>query len=363
MIVLGIETSCDETAAAVVACDGDGPAVIRANLIQSQLSEHAPYGGVVPEIAARAHLAYADSLVRRALAEAEVSPDDLDGVAAATGPGLIGGLIVGSMIAKALAWAAGKPFLAINHLEAHALTARLTDFVPFPYLLLLISGGHTQLLVCAGVGNYRQLGTTLDDAAGEAFDKAAKLIGLGYPGGPAIERAAASGVPGRFPLPRALPRPLKGRNGCDFSFSGLKTALRRAVEQAGALGPASVADLAAEIELAICEALADRTANAIECFRQQHPEGTSLVAAGGVAANTRLRRTLAALAEGAGLRFVAPPAALCTDNGAMIAWAGIERLRLGLTDGLDAPARPRWPLDPHGIGSPRLARDLTAAAR
>jgi N6-L-threonylcarbamoyladenine synthase len=343
MVVLGIETSCDETAVAVVG-DDPGP-LIRANMIHSQLAEHAPYGGVVPEIAARAHLDHIAGLVGCALAEADTSVDRLDAVAAAAGPGLIGGLIVGSMTAKGLAWAAGKPYLAVNHLEAHALAVRLSHDVGFPYLLLLVSGGHTQLLVCAGVGQYRQLGTSRDDAAGEAFDKSAKLLGLGYPGGLAIERAARHGDSSRF----ALPRPLKGRAGCDFSFSGLKTAVRQIVggiaAEAGSLAPEQVADLAAAIQLAICDTLIERTANAVAWFRRHHPRGTSLVAAGGVAANLRLRTGLAALAQSAGLGFVAPPPALCTDNGAMIAWAGLERLRLGLVDGLDAPVRPRWPLD------------------
>ncbi len=343
LTVLGIETSCDETAVAVV---GDRPRpLILTNLVRSQLAEHMPYGGVVPEIAARAHLDHIEALLVRALVEADIRVDRLDGVAAAAGPGLIGGLIVGSMAAKGLAWAARKPFIAVNHLEAHALMARLSPGVGFPYLLLLVSGGHTQLLACAGVGHYRLLGTSRDDAAGEAFDKSAKLLGLGYPGGPAIERAARDGNPGRF----ALPRPLKGREGCDFSFSGLKTAVRQIVAdmdaRAGPLGPQDVADLAAAVELAICDTLVDRTANALAWFRRHHPEGQSLVAAGGVAANLRLRNRLAALAAAAGLAFVAPPVALCTDNGAMIAWAGLERLRLGLVDGLDAPVRPRWPLD------------------
>ncbi|HEX2150898.1 MAG TPA: tRNA (adenosine(37)-N6)-threonylcarbamoyltransferase complex transferase subunit TsaD [Stellaceae bacterium] len=342
MTVLGIETSCDETAAAVV-CDVPRP-VIRANLIHSQITEHAPYGGVVPEVAARAHLAHIEGLVRRAMAEANIGFDSLDGIAAASGPGLIGGLVVGAMAAKGLAWAAGKPFVAVNHLEAHALAARLTPGVEFPYLLLLVSGGHTQLLACAGVGRYRQLGTSRDDAAGEAFDKAAKLLGLGYPGGPAIERAAHDGDPRRF----ALPRPLKGREGCEFSFSGLKTAVRHIVAdmdaRAGPTGPQDVCDLAASVEAAICDTLADRTANAIAWFRREYPQGKTLVAAGGVAANTALRRRLAELAGEGGLNFVAPPPALCTDNGAMVAWAGLERLRLGLVDGLDAPVCPRWPL-------------------
>jgi N6-L-threonylcarbamoyladenine synthase len=338
LTVIGIETSCDETAVAVV---GEGRE-IRANLVQSQLDEHAPYGGVVPEIAARAHLDHVDGLLRRALDEAGVGLGEIDAVAASAGPGLIGGLLVGTMAGKGIAWAAGKPYVAVNHLEAHALTARLTDDVAFPYLLLLVSGGHSQLLVCLGVGRFVQLGTTRDDAAGEAFDKAAKLLGLAQPGGPAIERAARDGDPARF----KLPRPLQGRAGCDFSFSGLKTAVRERVEAASPLAPADVADLAAAVERSIAEALADRTRHAIQWFSRHYPEGRTLVVAGGVAANGRLRRRLSALAGEAGLRFVAPPPALCTDNGAMIAWAGLERLRLGLTDGLDAPVRPRWPLDP-----------------
>lgn len=341
MIVLGIETSCDETAAAVVAATASGPRVL-SNLIRAQLAEHSPYGGVVPEIAARAHLDYLDDLIIRALAEAGVTLNEIDGIAAAAGPGLIGGLIVGTMMAKGLAWAAGKPFIAVNHLEGHALAVRLVSEVEFPFLLLLVSGGHCQLLVCAGVGRYIRLGTTLDDAAGEAFDKAAKLIGLGYPGGPAVEEAAAHGDPSRF----VLPRPMKGRPGCDFSFSGLKTAVRQITAECNPLDDRAKADLAASLELAICDALADRTANAIAWFRQRYPDGQTLVVAGGVAANGQLRRRLAALAEDGGLRFIAPPLPLCTDNGAMIAWAGLERLRLGLIDGLDTPLRPRWPLDP-----------------
>jgi N6-L-threonylcarbamoyladenine synthase len=244
-------------------------------------------------------------------------------------------------MAKALAWAASKPFLAVNHLEAHALAVHLTEEVDFPYLLLLVSGGHCQLLVCSGVGRYTRLGTTLDDAVGEAFDKSAKLIGLGYPGGPAIEAAAQYGDPSRF----VLPRPMKGRPGCDFSFSGLKTAVRQITSAIGILDPRDQADLAASVELAICEAVTDRIANAITWFRRKYPQGHSLVVGGGVAANKRLRKSLTGLGNDTGLRFVAPPASLCTDNGAIIAWAGIERLRLGLVDGLDAPLRPRWPLD------------------
>jgi N6-L-threonylcarbamoyladenine synthase len=339
MIVLGVETSCDETAAAVV-CDTPQPH-IRANLIRAQLPEHQAYGGVVPEIAARAHLDHLEELIRRALDQAGVGVDELDGIAAAAGPGLIGGLIVGTMAAKGMAWAAQKPFAAVNHLEAHALTARLSDSVKFPYLLLLVSGGHSQLVVCAGIGKYRVLGASRDDAAGEAFDKTAKLLGLGYPGGPAIAEAAHSGDPKRF----SLPRPLKGRAGCDFSFSGLKTAVRQTIAEYPRWSDQDIADLAAAIELAICDSLVDRTTNAVAWFRRNYPQGSTLVAAGGVAANQRLRAELAALASAAGLDFIAPPPELCTDNGAMVAWAGLERLRLGLTDTLDAPVRPRWPLD------------------
>ena len=340
MIVLGIETSCDESAAAVVALTASGPR-IRSSLIHSQIDEHAVYGGVVPEIAARAHLGRLCGLVSAAVREAGVATAQLDGVAAAAGPGLIGGLIVGTMMAKGVAWAIGKPFVAVNHLEGHALTVRLTDGLDFPFLLLLVSGGHCQLLACIGVGNYRRLGTTLDDAAGEAFDKVAKLIGLAYPGGPAIEQAAIDGDPYRF----LLPRPLLGRPGCDFSFSGLKASVRRIVGDRSPLTRRERADLAASVEAAICEALCDRTANAVGWFRRHYPDGKSLVAAGGVAANRRLRQRLGSLAASAGLEFLAPPQALCTDNAAMIAWAGLERLRLGLVDGLDAAPRPRWPLD------------------
>src|SRR3984893_11566523 len=303
MIVLGIETSCDDTAAAVV---GDDPRPrIHSNLIHTQLAEHAPYGGVVPEIAARAHLDRIDRLSQRALDEAGLGFHELDAVAAAAGPGLIGGLIVGTMAAKGIAWAAQKPFIAVNHLEAHALTARLSDGVAFPYLLLLVSGGHSQLLVCAGVGEYRVLGASRDDAAGEAFDKTAKLLGLGYPGGPAIEQAAQGGEPARFPLPR----PLKGRDGCDFSFSGLKTAVRQIIADRPPRDAADVADLAAAIELAICDTLIDRTANAVAWFRRHCPEGTTLVAAGGVAANLPLRQRLGRVGAAGRARFAGAPTA------------------------------------------------------
>jgi tRNA N6-adenosine threonylcarbamoyltransferase len=341
MIVLGIETSCDETAVAVV----DDARRIRSNLVLSQLDEHRPYGGVVPEIAARSHLDHLDKLVMRALDEAGVGLAALDGIAATGGPGLIGGVFVGVMTAKAIAAASAKPFLAINHLEGHALSVRLVEPLDFPYLLLLISGGHCQLLAVRGVGRYRRYGTTIDDAVGEAFDKTAKLLDLGYPGGPAVERAAAGGDPGRFDLPR----PLLGRPGADFSFSGLKTAVRHKAAElsrgdAAGLAPQDAADLAASFQAAVAEVLADRCMHALERFQDSGAEGP-LVVAGGVAANQALRARLAEAAADAGTRMIAPPPWLCTDNAAMIAWAGLERLGLGLTDGLDFAPRPRWPLE------------------
>ena len=335
MIVLGLETSCDETAVGIV----DAERRIRANIVASQIEEHRPYGGVVPEIAARAHLDRIDDLVRRALDEAQIGLCDVSGIAATCGPGLIGGVMVGAMTGKALAAVRELPFIAVNHLEAHALTARLTHNVVFPYLLLRVSGGHSQLLIVRGVGDFRRLGGTIDDAVGECFDKSAKLLGLGYPGGPLLERAAASGNPQAFDLPR----PLMGRAGCDFSFSGLKTALRLLAEQGNA--PQFIADAAASLQAAIADILADRTRNAFELARGEETPVTALVVAGGVAANLAIRARLTTLAETFHVPFVAPPVALCTDNGAMVAWAGLERLRLGLTDPLDTAARPRWPLE------------------
>ncbi len=347
MIVLGIETSCDETAAAVLTEEGDGLGRVLANEILSQTEEHRPYGGVVPEVAARAHLEHVDVIVERAMRTAGVGFDDLDAVAATGGPGLIGGVLVGVMTAKAIAAVRKVPFVAVNHLEAHALTARLTEgeeTVPFPYPLLLVSGGHCQLLVVEGVGRYSRLGTTIDDALGEAFDKTAKMLGLGYPGGPPVEQWAAKGDPGRFDLPR----PLLGRPGCHFSFSGLKTRVRQTIER---LPPGDVtdrdkADLCASFQAAAVDVLADRAANALHLFVTEHSGGGPLVVAGGVAANRSVRNRLRELAGDHGVGFEAPPAALCTDNAAMVAWAGIERLRAGLTDPLDFKPRPRWPLDP-----------------
>ena len=338
-IVLGIETSCDETAAAIVT----GERIVLAEPVLSQIEEHQAYGGVVPEIAARAHLEHLPGLIARAIREAGIAFDALDAVAGTGGPGLIGGVHVGVMTAKAIASVHDLPFLAINHLEGHALSVRLVDEdVVFPYLLLLVSGGHCQILSVDGVGKYRRLGTTLDDAAGECFDKVAKMLGLGFPGGPAVERAARTGDSARF----ALPRPMRGRAGCDFSFSGLKTAVRLAGEALppGALGEKDIADLCASFQAAAVDVMADRCANAMKMFEAKI-ERPAFVAAGGVAANAAVRLRLEELAGENGFRFLAPPPRLCTDNAAMIAWAGIERLKLGLTDSLDFKPRPRWPLD------------------
>ena len=330
-VILGLESSCDETAAALVTHDRR----ILAHRLAGQEAAHAPYGGVVPEIAARAHVEAMTPLVEAALADAGMTLGDVDAVAATAGPGLIGGVMVGLVSAKALALAAGKPLVAVNHLEGHALSPRLTDpDLAFPYLLLLVSGGHGQLLLVGGVGRYRRLATTIDDAAGEAFDKTAKLLGLGYPGGPAVERAAAAGDPGAI----AFPRPLIGSADPHFSFAGLKSAVVRAV----AAGTHATEDVAASFQQAVVDCLVDRTRRAIG----KADGATALVVAGGVAANGAIRGALAALAAENGLRFVAPPLWLCTDNGAMIAWAGAERFAAGLVDPLDVAARARWPLDP-----------------
>jgi tRNA N6-adenosine threonylcarbamoyltransferase len=343
MRVLGIETTCDETAASVVRLRPDGSGEILSDEVMSQIAAHSAYGGVVPEIAARAHVEIVDTLIARALTRADLSAGGLDGVAAAAGPGLIGGVLVGLMAGKGVALATGKPFVAVNHLEAHALTARLTASVAFPYLVLLASGGHTQILAVRGVGDYDRLGATMDDAIGEAFDKTAKLLGLPFPGGPAVEGAAKRGNPDRFPLPRHL----VGRPNADFSLSGLKTAVRLAAESAAPLRPRDIEDLCASFQAAIVDVVEDRMRMGLKLFRERLGIAPrAVVAAGGVAANAALRAALQRLCGEAGLPMVAPPPKLCTDNGAMIAWAGIERLRLGLRDGLDAPARPRWPLDP-----------------
>jgi N6-L-threonylcarbamoyladenine synthase len=331
--VLGIETSCDETAAAVLAEDG----TVLAEAVLSQ-TEHASFGGVVPEIAARAHLQHLPGLVNGVLSRAGLTVSGLSGVAASTGPGLIGGLIVGSGFGKGVSVAAGLPFVAVNHLEAHALTARLTDGLAFPYLLLLVSGGHCQCVAVQGVGQYRRLGGTIDDAVGEAFDKVGKLLGQPWPGGPHVERLAAGGDPRRWPFPR----PLLRRPGCDFSFSGLKTAVAQVVAKyPGGASEREAADIAASFQAAVADVMADRATHALAAM----PEAKALVVAGGVAANGAVRAALTGVAAAHGLPWVAPPLRLCGDNAVMVAWAGIERLRLGLSDALATAPRPRWPLD------------------
>jgi N6-L-threonylcarbamoyladenine synthase len=340
MVILGIETTCDETAAAVVERTGDAQGRILSNFVLSQIAEHAEFGGVVPEIAARAHVEALDHIIAGAMTEAQMSFTDIDGVAAAAGPGLIGGVIVGLTTAKAIALTHRKPLIAVNHLEAHALTARLTDAVSFPYCLFLASGGHTQILAVCGVGDYVRFGGTMDDAIGEAFDKTAKLLGLGYPGGPLVEKEAVRGDSRRF----ALPRPMSGRHDADFSLSGLKTALRLAAEKVAPLSDQDVADLCASFQQAVVDVVGDRLRAGMKMFRERFGTPNALVCAGGVAANQAIRKILHRVAFENGTSLVAPPPALCTDNGAMIAWAGAERLALGLTDTLDFAPRARWPL-------------------
>ena len=343
MLVLGIETSCDETAAAVVARAADGGGRILSNVVRAQWEEHRRYGGVVPEIAARAHVECLDEIVAGALREADVAFAHLAAVAVTAGPGLIGGLLVGVATAKAVALVHRLPLVAVNHLEAHALTVGLTEGLHPPYLLLLVSGGHTQLLVVRAVGRYRRLGTTIDDALGEAFDKTAKLLGLGFPGGPAVEQMARTGRADRF----ALPRPMLGRPEPHFSFAGLKTAVRHQAQALIPLGEQDVADLCAAFEAAVAASVGDRVRRGIEIAEGElGPGPRHLVVAGGVAANLGLRAALAVVAAHAGYELHVPPAALCADNAAMVAWAGAERLARGWTDGLDIAARARWPLDP-----------------
>lgn len=365
--VLGIETSCDETAAAVVARSADGRGQILSNIVRSQWDRHRQFGGVVPEIAARAHVECLDALIAEAMDRAGISFTSLDAIAATAGPGLIGGLMVGLVTGKMLSLEHDKPLIAVNHLEAHALTAGLTDGLSPPYLLLLVSGGHTQLLAVDDIGRYRRLGSTIDDALGEAFDKTAKLLGLPMPGGPSVEQAAQSGDPTRF----GLPRPMTGRAEPHFSFAGLKTAVRHAAQSIAPLSDNDVADLCASFQAAVCDSVVDRTQRAIEILRDagvghahalDGQPGTAiqdLVVAGGVAANKKIRAALADLAAANGYRFHAPPIALCGDNAAMIAWAGAERLVRGLTDNLNAPVRPRWPLDSAAV--PALGAGLKGA--
>ncbi|RAK57169.1 tRNA (adenosine(37)-N6)-threonylcarbamoyltransferase complex transferase subunit TsaD [Phenylobacterium deserti] len=338
--VLGLETSCDETAAAVVRLHADGTSEVLSSVIASQIAAHAPYGGVVPEIAARAHVEGVDGITAEAMSQAGVGYDALTGVAATAGPGLVGGVMVGLSFGKAVALARGLPLIAVNHLEGHAVSARLGAQVDYPFLLLLVSGGHCQLLEVEGVGACRRIGTTIDDAAGEAFDKIAKTLGLPYPGGPALEKLAEGGDAERFVLPRML----LGRKDCDFSFSGLKTAAARLAE--GLTSDDERHDLAASVQTAIARQLAERSDRAMAAYAETHGgQELRFVVAGGVAANKSVRALLQQTAAKRGFSFTAPPMAFCTDNAAMIALAGAERLALGQADPLDAPARPRWPLD------------------
>jgi len=355
MYILGIETSCDETAAAIIEHDATGCGHICANIIYSQIADHAPYGGVVPEIAARAHVEILDDLIMQALAAAQLTLPELDAIAATAGPGLVGGLLVGMMSAKALAFGLDKPFLGINHLEGHLLTPRLTDRINFPYLTLLVSGGHTQIVLVKALGHYQRLGTTIDDALGEAFDKTAKLLGLAYPGGPAVEREALQGNATRF----ALPRPLKGRPGFDFSFSGLKTAVRQLALDCAPLDKSDIADICAAFQQAVSDILTDRLERACILFKDLYPDlnNPPLVIAGGVGANNYIRSQLQHLCCAQGFRFIAPPPALCTDNAAMIAFAAAEHFTQSHAgDVFTLAPRARWPLDsqnPTSYGSGR----------
>jgi N6-L-threonylcarbamoyladenine synthase len=344
-LVLGIETTCDETAAAVIERQSDGAGRILSNIVRSQTEEHLAFGGVVPEIAARAHVDALDGIVAKAMKEAGIGSAQLSGVAAAAGPGLIGGVIVGLTTAKAIAMVHDTPLIAVNHLEAHALTPRLTCALAFPYCLFLASGGHTQIVAVLGVGNYVRLGTTVDDAMGEAFDKVAKMLGLAYPGGPQVERAAAGGNPKRF----AFPRPMLGRDDANFSLSGLKTAVRNEASRLTPLEPQDIADLCAGFQAAVLESTADRLSVGLRLFQERFGPPRALVAAGGVAANQAIRGALQAVAADAQTTLIIPPPALCTDNGAMIAWAGAERLAVGLTDTMDAAPRARWLLDGNAV--------------
>ncbi|MBQ8251324.1 MAG: tRNA (adenosine(37)-N6)-threonylcarbamoyltransferase complex transferase subunit TsaD [Alphaproteobacteria bacterium] len=336
-IILGIESSCDETACALV----NEKKEILASIVWSQYDEHRRFGGVVPEIAARAHLEKCDLLINELMKKANKKFEDLSAVAVAGGPGLIGGVLVGVMTAKTIALAHNLPFIAVNHLEGHSLTARLSHPVEFPYLLLLTSGGHCQVLIVEDVGKYKKLGGTIDDSAGEAFDKVAKMLGVGYPGGPNVEKAAKDGDEKRF----KFPVPMKGREGCDFSFSGLKTAVRVAIEKLDTITEQDKKDICASFQKAVVAQMQDRLTNAIRVFKENYPNAKDMVVAGGVAANMSVRNMLQTLADKNDLKFSAPPIGLCTDNGVMIAWAGMERFLKGKFDSFDFKARPRWPLD------------------
>lgn len=348
LTVLGLESSCDETAASVLRRFADGRVDLLSNIVASQDEEHRPFGGVVPEIAARAHMRKIEPIISKALKTSGLSWDEIDGIAATAGPGLIGGVITGLMGAKGLAMALGKPLIAVNHLEGHALSPRLTEKCAFPYLLLLVSGGHSQILSVTGLGTYERLGSTVDDAAGEAFDKTAKVMELGFPGGPQVQNWAARGNPNAV----KLPRPMKGRDHADFSFAGLKTAVARAWDASDKSDTAK-ADLAASFQRAMTDTMLDRVSHAMTLYRRRTGETNQarLVVAGGVAANTELRAGLKSLAESRAFDFIAPPLKFCGDNAAMIALAGAERLATGLIDGYDAPARPRWPLDSEAAAS------------
>jgi len=343
-LILGIESSCDETAASVLRREADGSIEILSSIIASQDEEHAPFGGVVPEIAARAHMQKLDAIIDRAVNDANVAYSDLSAIAATSGPGLIGGVIAGLMGAKGLAMSLDVPLIAVNHLEGHALSPRLAGECAFPYLLLLVSGGHTQLLSVKGLGDYKRLGSTVDDAAGEAFDKSAKVMGLGFPGGPKVERIAKTGDPQAI----KLPRPFKGKDHADFSFAGLKTAVARAYD-ASDKSQQSKADIAASFQQAVCDVLAERGLHAMQMFRKDiaatEDSPQRFVVAGGVAANSQIRSTLDALCTENNFSLLAPPLKFCTDNAAMIALAGAEHYALGNFDSMDVKARPRWPLD------------------
>lgn len=342
---LGIESSCDDSAAAIVRQEGDAPPVILSSVVEGQTTLHAAFGGVVPEIAARAHAERLDICVEKALAEAGMDLSQIDGIAVTSGPGLIGGVLSGVMLAKGISTGTGKPLVGVNHLAGHALTPRLTDSLPYPYLMLLVSGGHCQFLLVEGVDRFHRLGGTIDDAPGEAFDKTAKLLGLPQPGGPSVEFEAALGDPSRF----HFPRPLLDRPGCDLSFSGLKTALLRArdaiILEKGGLSLQDRRDLCAGFQMAVAEVLSEKTRRALAVYLATKPPHPALAVAGGVAANKAIRAALETLCKASDTRFLAPPLRLCTDNAAMIAWAGMERFRAGIGEVADLVARPRWPLD------------------